>query len=542
MKQLRSYQEECITSIFDYFATNTTGMPLCSLPTATGKSLIIAAFIQRVFQLYPNQRIIVLVHVKELVQQDTEELLSIWPMAPVGIHCAGLNQKDVIQPIIFGSLGSARNNIMAFGYRDLLIIDESHCVSPDEETGYRKIIDGLSVINPTLRVIGMSATNFRLGQGCLTDNGFFTDICFDITGVEAFNRLIAEGYLAPLISRPMKTELDVSSVAISKGDFNQGALQKAVDKQEITYAAIQEAIEYGHDRVSWLVFASGIEHAEHITSMLQSFGISAEVVHSKITDDERDERILAFKTGKIRALVGFRIMTTGFNHPPVDFIIDLYPTVSPGLHVQKYGRGTRVYKGTDPNFPQIKKNCLILDYSGNVRRLGCINDPVKPRKKGDKTGDIPVKICDACSGYNHISARWCGGHDYPSDEGCGAEFIFKTKLVRTAGELALLAGDSPVIETYEVTKVIYHKHNKIGMPPSMKVSYYCGLQRFSEYVCLEHIGMVRTRAFNWWRQRHASEPPTTIDEALLYSNQLRCPKRIRVQTNMKWPQILSTEW
>lgn len=539
----RTYQVEAINAAFNYFGTNSTGHCLIAAPTGVGKALIIAGFICEVMRRYPDQRIMQLVHSKELVDQNHKTLKRVWPNSCSGTYCAGLDAKDTVHPIIFGSLGSVRNNIPAFGWRDLIILDEAHTLSPDEATGYQKIIAGLMEINPNLRVIGLSATVFRLGQGLLTDNGFFTDVCFDITGLAAFNRLIAEGWLSPLIiPSQIKNQLDITGIAISKGDFNQGHLQKAVDKQEITEAAIKEALEHGYDRNCWLVFASGIEHSEHVASTLQSYGISAAAVHSKITDDERDERILAFKTGKLKALVGFRVMTTGFDHPPIDLIIDLYPTVSPGMHVQKMGRGTRPYDGSDPNFPYAKRNCLVLDFSNNTRRNGPINDPCIPKRKGDKTGDAPIKICDVCGLYNHASSRYCGGKPYPTDEGCGAEFLFKTKLVRTAGTDVLIAGDEPVVETFEVTRVIYHKHNKIGSQPSLKVSYYCGLQRYSEYVCLEHLGMAKTRAKNWWRQRHASEPPETVDEALLYSSQLRCPKRISVVTSSKYPEIKSVEW
>jgi DNA repair protein RadD len=539
----RSYQEECIQALFNYFAENDSGNPLAALPTGTGKAFIIAEFIRRIMLSWPGQRILSLVHTKELVDQNSKTLVKIWPLAPVGVYCAGLDSKDTVHPVIFGSLGSVRNSIESFGWRDLIILDEAHCLSPDEATGYQKIISGLLEINPNLRVIGLSATIFRLGQGMLTDNGFFTDVCFDITGVEAFNRLIAEGFLAPLVTpSQIKNQLDVTGIAISKGDFNQTQLQKAVDKQELTYAAIKEAIEIGYNRNCWLTFASGIEHSEHIAEMLQSFGISAVAIHSKIKDDERDRRIIAFKQGEVKCLVGFRVLTTGFDHPPIDFIIDLYPTVSPGMHVQKYGRGTRPYDGTDAYFPFVKQNCLVADFSGNTRRLGPINDPLKPRKKGDKTGDAPVKICEKCGLYNHASARYCGGKPEASNEGCGFEFTFKTKITSTAGTNEIIKGDFATIEYINVDRVIYHRHSKQGMPTSMKVSYYSGLDRYTEYVCLEHKGYAKGKAQQWWIQRHNSPPPKTTEEALSYSSLLKCPKKIRVRTDINYPEILGAEW
>jgi len=549
----REYQFEAIEAVFNYFAENTTGHPLIAMPGGSGKAIVIVGILMRLLHFWPDQRALQLVHTKELVGQNHKKFLQQWENAPAGIYCAGLNRKDTAQPVIFGSLGSVRNNIDAFGHRDLVILDEAHALSPDESTGYQKIITRLTEINPNLRVIGLSATIFRLGQGMLTDKGFFTDVCFDITKLADFNRLIAEGYLSSLVPKRTDTVIDITGVPVSRGQFNQGKLQKCVDKEEITFAAIQEALQLGFDRHCWKVFCSGVEHSEHVAGMLNSLGIDATFIHSKISDDERDARFDAFETGKIKALCTYKIATTGWDHPPVDFIIDLYPTVSPGNHVQKYSRGTRPYDCNDPEqyipgFNYVKRNCLVADFSGNTARLGPINDPKIPKRKGDKEGDAPIKVCTAkhngveCGIYNHASARYCGGHDYPSDEGCGAEFIFKTKLLRTAGTNELIAGEVPEIKFFTVDKVIYHLHNKVGSEPSIKVSYFAGLQRFTEYVCLQHKGFARTRAKQWWMARHSGECPETTEEALLYVSQLRVPSKVRVNVSTKYKDILGVEW
>ena len=405
---------------------------------------------------------------------------------------------------------------------------------------YGEVIRGLRRVNPFLKVIGLTATAFRLGQGRITDGGLFTHVCYDQTGVESFNRLIAEGYLAPLIPKRTRTELDVSNVGMNNGEFAAGALQDAVDKQEITYAALQEACEYGHDRRSWLVFASGVEHAEHVAQMLNYMGVPAAAVHAKTKN--REEVIKAFKRGELRALVNNNVLTTGFDYPPIDLIIMLRPTMSPGLWVQMLGRGTRPWAGgylDIGNGEQVyiegpKHNCLVLDFAGNTRRLGPINDPVIPKRKSGLPGDAPVKICEACGVYNHTSARFCVN--------CGTEFIFETKIDAHAATEELLRSDLPVVETFEVDRVFYHRHGKEGSPPMIKVQYYCGMRMFNEFVCLEHPGFAAKKARDWWRQRHWGEPPATTDEALRYLSELRVPRRVRVWVNKKYPEILGHEY
>ena len=530
---LRWYQEEAVTSLFDYFRTG-RGNPIVALPTGTGKSIVIAKFLYDVFANWPYQRVMMLTHVKELIEQNAKELLNFWPTAPLGIYSDGLKQRDIMLPIIFGGIASVKSQTQIFGHRDLVVIDECHLLSPKEDSMYQKVIKELSAINPYLKVIGLTATTYRLRQGKLTDEGLFTDICYDMTGVAAFNRLIAEGYMSPLIPKPTRTKIDTSNLSIQGDDYNKTQVERIVDTDEITYAAVKEMVEEGFDRKAWLVFSAGIANAEHIAAMLQSFGISAAATHSKLSTDENNRRINSFRQGELRALVNNNKLTTGFNHPPIDLIGMLRPTISPGLHVQMAGRGTR------PSPETGKTNCKYLDFAGNVRRLGPINDPVMPNKAGKGTGDVPIKICEFCGVYNHISARICCS--------CGKPFQFENKLFRTARTEEIIKSDQPVLELFNVDRVIYNLHEKknsqniLISPPTIKVSYFCRSQMFNEWICLEHPGWPGKHARDWWRQRAGTEPPATTYEALQKCGQLRKPARIRVHTNKQYPEIVGYEY
>lgn len=524
--QLRPYQIEGLTSLWSYFDKGGKGNPLLCWPTGTGKSIVPAIFIQEVMRQWPDQRFLMITSVSELIKQNLKVLKLVWPNAPVGIYSAGLNQKDIAFPIIYGGIQSMVKNPSIFGHRDIAFVDEAHLISQNDASMYLTFFATLKLINPKLKIIGMTATPYRMGQGRLIDDGLFTDIAHDITGMESFNKLIGEGFLAPLIPQLTKTELDVSNVGMAKGDFIAKQLQGAVDKQEITFAGLRETVEAGYDRGHWLIFSSGIEHSEHIAAMLGTFGIECAAVHSKQPDDYNDAAIKAFKEGSLRSIASFSKLTTGFDDPLIELIADFRPTMSIPLHVQKYGRGTRPAEG--------KNNCKVLDFARNTRRLGPINDPIIPRKKGEKAGDAPIKLCPVCGAYNHISARICIQ--------CKEEFAFQIKIFAKADTEQLIRSDLPITETFDVDRVFYAKHEKSGKPPSIKVMYFCGMQMFNEYVCFEHGGMAAHKARDWWRQRHATEPPTTTDEALMMQAQLRAPKRINVWVNTKYPTILSAEY
>lgn len=554
--QNRWYQTSAVQSVFNYFEHN-TGNPIIAMPGGTGKSVVIALLIHTVFKMFPMQRVMMLTHDKRLIQQNASKLQEVWPVAPLGIYSAGLKSRDMILPIVFGGIQSVANaiektladatdytppHLKHFGHRDLIFIDECHLLSPNEETKYQYTLAKLREINPFIKVIGLSATPYRLKQGMLTDGGLFTDICFDITTMESFARLIAEGFLSPLTPYPTQTFIDLKQIGLKNGEYDQKQASKVIDTEEIVYSACREIVRASHDRKCGMVFAQDIENAEHINSVLQYMGINSTVVHSK--EKRSDKRIEGFKNGEYHFIVNKDMLTTGFDHPPIDIIADLQPTMSPGKHVQKWFRGTRPSPATG------KINCLGLDFARNVRNLGPINDPVIPRKPNGtgKAGDAPIRICEKCSMYNHPSYKYCGGgkntNEAKQNGGCGNEFTFENKIFADFGteEFIKLASEEPIIEWFNVAAVFYGKHEKAGSNPSMKVTYACGYQSFNEWVCLEHSGLAKRNAHDWWKQRHAAEPPVTTDDALKLINEFRMPLKIKVHLNTKYPQILACEW
>jgi DNA repair protein RadD len=531
MINLRYYQTEALDAIYQYFMAGGLGNPLIGLPGGTGKSIIPAAFIQGMMKNWPNTRFLMITHVKELIEQNASELLKLWPEAPLGIYSAGLKSKDTAHPIIYGGIKSMIKHPDWFGHRDLAFVDEAHMISAEESSEYQTFFAFMKLLNPKLKIVGMSATLYRMGMGLITENGLFTDIVYDKTNLEGFNELLAAGYMSPLIPLRTKIELDVSDVSVQKGEFVATQLQGAVDKAPITYKALQELVHAGQNRKAWLIFASGIEHAEHIAEQLGAFGVDCAPVHSKRPSDYNDAAIKAFKNNELRAIVNYGKLTTGFNHPEIDLIGMLRPTLSVPLWVQMLFRGTRLADG--------KNNCLVMDFARNTPRLGPINDPHIPNKKGGSIGETPIKICESCGAYNHISVRFCCQ--------CNEPFTFQVKIISKAGtdELikAAVTEPTPIVETFSVLNATYEKHQgKFGKPPTLKTTYYTTGLAFKEYICLEHNGMAGKVARDWWRRRSPLEPPATIDAALSEIAKLRCPRFIRVHVNKTYPEILGAEF
>ncbi|MCL7466076.1 DEAD/DEAH box helicase [Phaeovulum sp. NW3] len=517
MLTLRPYQEAAIASIYGYFQSH-KGNPLVVIPTAGGKSLVMAAFIEGVLKAWPDQRILIVTHVRELIAQNHAEMIGLWPEAPAGIYSAGLGKREAQARILFAGIQSIHRRAQEVGHTDLVLIDEAHLIPGDTSTMYRRFLDGLARINPALKVIGLTATPFRLDSGMLHEgkNALFTDIAYEAP----VRDLIDAGYLSPLVSKQPATRLDVSKVGTRAGDFIQRDLAAAVDKEAITRAAVSEIIEHGRDRKSWLAFCSGVEHARHVAEEFARQGITCRTIFGDTPKGERDAIVAAFKRGEIRALASMGVLTTGFNAPAVDLIALLRPTKSAGLYVQMVGRGTRLAPG--------KENCLVLDFAGNVRRHGPI-DLVRPRRPGEAGGgEAPTKVCPMCESIIALSATECPdcGHVFPARE---------VKIAPTAATLPVL---SPKVQWLTVHGVSYSRHDKLGGRPSLKVTYSCGLKSYSEWVCIEHQDYARQKAAEWWRKRAPGSPvPLTVDEAIAQAKHLASPSAISVRPSGRYVEV-----
>lgn len=565
----RFYQSEAGDKLVDTLYNVEGANPLVAMPTGTGKSVTIAYALKRLLSEVSGSTFLVATRSQELVEQDSKTLERYWPTAPYGQYSASLGVKQLGMPITIGNVQSMYRNPKKFGKISGLIVDEAQDVSPKEDTMFTNLIDGLRETNPKMFVAGFTATPFRLGSGMLEDGPTFNQTCYDVTGRKAFVKFLDMGYLCPLIPKKTSFEFDISKVRMTAGDLDKKQLQEAVNVDELTMAAIEESLQVAHDRNHWMVFCAGIEHVEAVTAMLQSFGETAVAIHSKLTKDERRERILAFREGRVRMIVNDGILTTGVDFPHVDCIVLLRPTSSPGLHVQILGRGTRCdydTSGFDLNDPRqlaawfdfleeqanrlariessLKHNCLVLDFSGNTLRCGPINDPRIPVKKKKGNGEIPVKLCPKCDTYVHAAVRFCDGLKW-NGEKCNHEFEFETKLEQTAATAEVIARDDapPEMHWFKVDRVEYEPQNKPYSPPQMRVLYYSGFRRFSEIISIEHQNYAGKVARDWWRTRLPDyPPPPTTKEGFSALELLKQPTHIYVHTNTKYPKVIAVSF
>ena len=398
----RYYQSEALNKATNYMK-NRGLAGLAVLPTGTGKSHIIADLIQKLFTHQNKHKILMVTHVKELIEQNFEKLKLHWEeppgRPPAGINSAGLGSRQHTQPIIYAGIQSIYKDAKKFGFVTVLIIDECHLLS-DKSTGmYRTFIEGLKAENPDLRIIGFTATPYRMDMGHLCSGDTFDDVFYDISSGENFVKLINEGFLSNLKGIQPKQELDLSKVEKTKNEFKDSSLDKFVNRSEITKKIVAETIQWAQTRKKGLAFCVSKSHAEDMAKRFNEAGMSATFVHSDLSADQRAERLSDFKNGRYTLITNVGVLTTGFDAPDIDFIVMARPTRSPSLHVQMLGRGMRPHEN--------KNDCLVLDYGGNIKRLGFVNEVSLPEQSTTGSDVAKVKSCKNCRSLIPISARIC---------------------------------------------------------------------------------------------------------------------------------------
>jgi len=504
MFTLRPYQRAAKDAVYRHLRARHDN-PCVEIPTAGGKTPIMASICIDTVQQWDG-RALILTHRRELLEQHAEHLFAAAPelRAQVGIFSAGLNSRDTKNPVILAGIQSAFRRAGAFGPFDLVIVDEAHMIPPDGDGMYRTFLSIARLKNPDVRVIGFTATPYRLDGGPLCGPGnVLNHICYRVTVPD----LIAQGYLCPLRSKAGVVRANTSRLRVRTGDFDAHETEVLMNTDELVAAACAEVVEQTADRGSVLVFAAGIDHADHIAEELRAqHGVGVETVFGQTPPGERDRALAAFRARELKYLVNVDVLTTGFDAPNIDCVVLLRPTMSPGLYYQMVGRGFRLCEG--------KRDCLVLDFGGNVLRHGPVDavEALRPRSAQEREAAPPARECPDCRTLTYAGCKRCPecGYVFPANEG--------TRHDATASTAGILSGDVSVVP-HPVQSVTYSVHTKRDAPPdapkTMRVTYHLNLvEQQCEWICFEHDGHARYRAELWWRRRSDDPVPDTAEEAV----------------------------
>lgn len=528
MSSLRDYQKRSIDEIYKWFREHPIGNVCTVLPTGSGKSHIVAALCRDALKSWPATKVLMLTHAKELVEQNAEKMLEHWPNAPLGVYSAGIGRRELGEAITFGGIQSLRTKGNLIGHIDLVIVDECHLISHKDEGGYRALLASLSAINPHIRVIGLTATPWRLGHGRIDEgDALFSDLLEPVT----IEELIYKGFLAPLRSKFTDHSQDVDGVGKRGGEFIYGQLEKAVDTDEDVAAIVKETVTRANHCRSILVFGTGVHHAEHLAEAFNAVGFEAACITGKTGKNERARLIDQFKSGSLKVLTNAEVLTTGFDAPNTDCLVMARPTMSPVLYVQIAGRGMRLKDHAD--------HCLVLDFAGNVQRHGPITSVQPPKAKGNGKGEAPVKPCPECGEAVHMSVKECPD--------CG--YLWPIEKVQKDWKLYQddIMGIKPLEMEVSDWSWRVHKGYRSGLDMLLVTYYYGFTNSVKEYLTIEHDGFAGRMGV-----QKLADIATACDATLSDCQDMQdicdlmqskpCPSIIKYRKKGKLHDVTAREW
>jgi len=548
MAELRYYQRDAVLATYRHLREKKTN-PCIEITVGGGKSWVAAQIMSDTVKAWGG-RVILLCHVKELLEQDLEKLNILSPDVKTGMYSAGFGKYDTDAPAIVAGIQSVYSKAEIFGHRDICIVDEAHMIQPNDEGMYGTFVEGLRKINPKIRFIGMTATPYRLKGGLICQpQNLFNEISYSI----GLKELIDKGFLSKLVAKSGRVVANLDNLHVRAGEFVAEEVEAAMMEDRVVASACREIVERTQERKSVIVFCSSIAHCRKAAELISRFsGEECAVVTSESSSQERADILHRFKSGSIQTdlfggtkgplkyVCNVECLTTGFDAPNIDCVALLRPTMSPGLLLQMCGRGTRLSPDTG------KQDCLILDFAHNIERHGCL-DQLRPpgERTGEKRGPL-AKSCPECQTMMPLNVMTCPN--------CGHQFPQPEKRIRIESEASTLGPISGEVttETLEVTDVEYEPWTKRNAPPgaprTVRVTYWCGLnERYSEWICPEHTGFARMKFEKWFLARRASDDvkvPATVDDflELEFMGMVKKTKDITLRrvTGERYPDVVAS--
>lgn len=381
---------------------------LCVAPCGSGKTRFAAKLCWSSLSL--GNRILFVVHNGELVRQSVDALEA------QGITTGIIQSGKQLSPLTCMQVGTVqtlrRRDLPWF---DFVIFDEAHL----HQTASSKII--IEKTRPEF-ILGLTATPTMLSGKSLGE--LYTRL---VQLVQPSVLIKAGILMEPLVYAP--SEPDTSDVPTKGLDFKHAELSHVSNTPRLVGDIAESYAARLPHYPPAVLFAVDRRHSLACRDRLRAVGFIAEHLDGETPKEERDSLLARFRAGQIHVLCNVEILTTGFNHPPLECVIIARPTQSEALHIQMCSRPLRSWEG--------KRRPTILDHSGNTRlRHGFAHADrewsnaltVKRRVAMDRLPSLTQ--CKNCF------ALFAGGGACP---GCGVQPTVIVKDTKhSAGELTLV--------------------------------------------------------------------------------------------------------
>lgn len=369
MITLRENQSEPIAKAIQFFQEKKPKPSLIVLPTAWGKS-ILTAFVAK----NTDDRLLVLQPSKELLEQNYCKYMSLCGDfgTNAGIYSASFGRREIAQ-ITYATIGSIKNlgeTFKRYGFTKMLI-DEAHLYPREADSMLGRFLKDSGITH----VLGITATPVKLQTNRDRDGQTFSKLVMltsrskkgnfykDIIHVGQVQEMVRLGFWSPLLYETASFDDSLLVFNSSKSEYTEDSVQRAYDANGGTQG-ITDTLDKHPERKHVLAFVPSVQDAIDLSQRYPNSG----VIYGEQDKREREQTVARFRSGEIRVLFNVRVLSTGFDFTGIDCIVLGISTASIALYYQIIGRGTRI----DPE----KRDCLISDLGGNVKRFGRVEDIV----------------------------------------------------------------------------------------------------------------------------------------------------------------------
>jgi len=542
----RAYQVSALESIWQ--ALKTEYSVLLESPCAAGKTIIFAKIAQRLLAENPSFRVLILTDREVLVTQSRDKLLRVAPelSLSVGVACASVSgDKRLDARVTIASRQTLIRRLGSFAPVQLVIVDECHLLATPKEGDaeppdqFGAIISTLRKYNPRMRLLGVTATPYRLNDGYIygTRNApkcqpYFTEVHHRITVGE----LQSMGFLAPLIGKvavPAGLETRLDNTSLVSGEYNLGTISGIMSEGQHIRSAVEAWQQHASDRKKTIAFCVTIAHAEKLAAAFNADGIRALPIHSELDTLDSYANMESLRNGEGQVFCSVAQLTTGMDVADIDCILMARPTKSAALYKQILGRGQRISPG--------KENCLVLDMVGNSNEFGTDLDKLKIRYRQStapsERNPAGIKYCPTCDIELHPAVRVC-----PE---CGYEFVFEAD----APDLKDVEFGSQPPVTCDVMGIYGEPHigkesGKTLLKVRVEIDLGTAVRTANMWMCFEgdgYSGYAVTKGKALWHQLTfgmVPYPDSTADALELIKNGAwSTPSHAVVDISGKWPDI-----
>lgn len=361
---VRPYQKEAL-KIIDKSIEEGKRRMLIEMATGTGKTLVAAMMMKRLFQAGLVERVLFLVDRIELANQAKETFDDYLSEYPSIVLYGGKRSKE--GQIVIGTLPTIQSQVDSFtsGYFDLVITDECH---RSIYSVYRPLLLHFDAIH-----VGLTATPANF----IDRNTYEFFDCWNSstrrgrpTFIYGIRQAINDGYLAGYTVYHARSRISLEGIKWQGEDYQPQDLERIITVEDRNMLFVQEFKEQeekrggDHPRKT-IVFAVTKKHAAQLTRFFnQAYpeykGKYAEMITTDTFDPQR--AIKRFKNEPLPVIaVSVAMLDTGFDYPAVENLVMCRPTRSPIFYQQMRGRGSRLC-------PEIgKTSFMIYDFVGNAK-------------------------------------------------------------------------------------------------------------------------------------------------------------------------------